>query len=81
MLLAEFSLIQSLFLQAMTHGTVHIVTRAKEPCDIVLCVALPQKSDEFVTLFIVQVRRKVRVHAELRSYCVTSAIQWGECII
>lgn len=56
MLLAALPLLQSLFLQALTHSAVHIVTRAKEPHDIVLRVALPQMSYQFITLIRVQVR-------------------------
>lgn len=56
MLLAALPLFQSLFLQAATHSAVHIVTRAKELQDIVLSVALPQKSYQFITLIRVQVR-------------------------
>jgi len=41
MLLAALPLLQSLFFQALTHCTVHIVTRAKELQDIMLRVALP----------------------------------------
>lgn len=56
MLLAVLSLFQSLFPQALTHSTVHIITRPKEPQDIVLRVALPQLSYQLITLVRVQVR-------------------------
>lgn len=42
MLFAALPLFQSLFLQTLSHGTVHIVTCAKELQDIVLFVALSQ---------------------------------------
>lgn len=56
MLLAALPLLQSLFLQALTHSTVHIVTRAKELHDAVLCVALPQTTYQLIALIRVEVR-------------------------
>jgi len=75
MLLTALPLVQSLLLQAVPHSTVHVVTRAKELHDIMLLVALLQKSYQYITLFRVQVRRQVRVHAELRVYSITPATQ------
>lgn len=40
MLLTALPLFQSLFLQAVPHSTVHVVTRAKELHDVMLLVAL-----------------------------------------
>lgn len=37
-----------------------------------LCVALPQAANQFITLICVQVRWKVRVHAELRANKITA---------
>lgn len=56
MLLTALPIFQSLFLQTLTHSAIHIITRAKELQDIVLRVALPQTSYEFIALIRVQVR-------------------------
>lgn len=58
------------FIFCLSEGQIN--TRMKKR--LYLFVALPQTTNQFITFIRVQVRWKVRVHAELRAYCRTAAV-------
>lgn len=56
MLLTALPILQSLFLKTLAHLAVQVIACAEEFKEIVLCVALPQTANQFITLICVQVR-------------------------
>lgn len=53
MLLTALPFLQPLFLKTLAHLPVQVIARAEELQEIVLCVALPQTANQFITLICV----------------------------